>query len=86
MRELIKDSYKKLLLKKDVNNDMKHQTDSWNVNFAKFRKANLHQSMNKVYGPIAHIVCTYHNSLIESNKEIYDLWKVLYPYSEIKDL
>lgn len=60
---------------------MKHHTDSWNVNFNKFRKANIQLSMNKVYGPIAHIICTYHNSLIDCNKEVYDLWKVLYQYS-----
>lgn len=47
---------------------MKHQTDSWNVNFSKFRKATIQQNMNKVYGPIAHIICTYHNSLIDCNK------------------
>lgn len=42
--------------------------------------------MNKVYGPIAHIICTYHNSLLDCNKEVYDLWKLLYQCSDIKDL
>lgn len=74
------------MLKKDTNSDLKHSSDSWNVNFSKFRKASLDVSMGKVYGPIAHIICTYHNSLLDCNKEVYDLWKLLYQCSETKDL
>jgi hypothetical protein len=46
----------------------------------------MQNNLNKVFGPVAHIICTYHNSLLNSNKEVYDLWKVLYQYSSVKDL
>jgi hypothetical protein len=47
---------------------------------------NLLIDLPKVYGPIAHIICNYHNFLLDANKEVYDLWRLLYQYSDIKDL
>ncbi len=59
------------MLKKQTNNDLKHSNDSWNVNFKKFTNNNnkiIGLNMNKVYGPIAHIIFTYHNYLLDANK------------------
>ncbi len=81
-------AFRKLVKKKTSNTDLKHHTDSWNINFIKYTK---HQQTNtnclpQVYGPIAHIITNFHNSLLDSNKEVYDLWKLLYQCSEVKDL